>query len=458
MEVANKKVAVLGMGPKTIMPLLDFLLKKGCQVLISEQNDQNPLVPLIKAKGGARVQIELGQHSKRIYQNQDLIILSPGVPADLDVLNQARQMQVPIYSELELAYQYTKAPFIAVTGTNGKSTVATLLGHIFQAANLKTIVAGNIGIPLIKEAPYLTAQDIIIAEVSSFQLELIENFRPQFAVILNITPDHLNRHYSMENYINIKANIFAKMQQEDNLFLNADDDTVVKLSSKAKAKVYFYSLKQKSADFFVQQQVLIDGLRNRHLFKLDQLSNQSNHFVSNCLAAIAVSTIYGLDDTTILKGLKNFKGLPHVFEEVSNYPVTYINDSKGTNPAATAVAIKSIADPLILILGGQKRNADFTLLAQLIKKRQLKKVIICGENAYEIISSLQKVCYQDYQQANTLKEAVSLAVINAELNDTVLFSPAAASWDQYTSYIERGEDFKKFLAEKGVALNERKIT
>lgn len=442
MDMAGMKVTVLGLGERTAMPLIHFLLKQGCQLFLSENRATSPLLQSLDNT----LDMELGRHTSAVYENKDLIITSPGVPVDIPVLQEAKRHGVPIWSEIELAYRFSRAPFVAITGTNGKTTVTTLLGRYFQALSGKTVVAGNIGTPVIGQVEGLESQDWIIAEVSSFQLELIHQFRPRIACILNIFPDHLNRHKTMERYIACKANIFARQGQGDTLLLNGDQPITLSLGANRDDLVKrYFSLKKEVPGCCVQGDRIVDTMEGETLFSLSEIRIPGEHNVANVLAAVCMARIAGVPLAHIRQITREFHGLPHTLEFVREHRgVRYINDSQGTNPQATISALQAINQGLILIAGGQDRGLDFQELARSIVAR-VRVLIVMGENKKRLKEDVLKQGLHNIYEVQDMGEAVCLARDLARTGETVLMSPASPSWDQYSSYVERGDCFRQLV-------------
>ncbi len=442
MNLRGKNVAVVGLGERTGLPLIKFLLEQGAQVFLSELNESGSARQKLKPFS-AQLDMEFGAHSKAVYESKDLIITSPGVPADIPVLMEARRRNVPVWSELELAFRYCQAPFVAITGTNGKTTVTTLLGAYLGTLDKEVVVAGNIGTPLIDKVTRLSPHDLVVAEVSSFQLELVDKFKPSIACILNITPDHLNRHRSLDNYRRTKARIFQNQDEEDYLVLNADDKNTSALAEKdLPMRKVLFSLEKKINGFYVQGDFLFDGIRGEKLFSRQKIKLPGKHNRANVLAAVGMARLLGVQLEKLEQITEDFRGLPHTLEYINTiYGVHYVNDSKGTNPQATGSALEAIEGPLVLIAGGQDRGLEYDELARIIADR-VKYLILMGENRARFQEAVIKTGFSNIYLVEDMEEAVSTARHLAARGDTVLMSPASPSWDQYSSYVERGERFR----------------
>jgi len=443
-ELKGKRVSVLGLGERTGPAVIEFLQQKGAKVFVSEASTSSPFQGHLSG-----VEIEFGGHSSRVYKDKDLIVVSPGVPSDIPILKEAFQAGVPAWSEVELAYRFSQARFIAVTGTNGKSTVASLLGLFLGNLDQKVVVAGNIGVPLISKVTRLEKNDFVVAEVSSFQLELIEKFKPEIAVILNVAPDHLNRHRDMENYFAIKKKIFHNQKKEDLLVLNYDNTWTKSLEEEITLpQKIWYSLEKKVKGFYLEGKNLIDGLQQKTLLETGDVKIPGGHNLGNVLVAAGIASLLGVSSADIKREASRFKGLPHTMELVGEISgVRFINDSKGTNPEATVSAIKGLPGNKVLIAGGQDRGLDLKGLARAISEEKIRALILTGENKDKIKQAVLLEGYQEVFPVERLKDAVWLAWEKAQKGDWILFSPGAASWDQYQNFAERGSLFKKLVNE-----------
>jgi UDP-N-acetylmuramoylalanine--D-glutamate ligase len=388
---------------------------------------------------------ETGGHTLRAVENAELIVVSPGVPLDIPVLKKARKLRIPIISEVELAYRYLKKPIIAVTGTNGKTTTTTLIARMFNDANLRAKAGGNIGFPLISVDD--KNLDYVVAEVSSYQLEAIDKFRPKISVILNITEDHLARHKTMAEYAKQKAAVFRNQTKDDLLIYNYDDKLVRKIAEAAKAVKIPFSRK-----FVVKNGAYAkDGsvyFKDACICFTDDIRIKGDHNLENALAAVAAASLCGVKPASIRETLKSFKGVEHRIEFVRNVnDVAYYNDSKGTNPDSTIVAIKALAQEngLILILGGRDKMTDIEKMCNEIKYH-VKEVVLLGEAKERFRKGLSKCGYSKLHSVKTFRDAVMESKKLARPGDAVLLSPACASFDMFKNYEERGKVFKQIVA------------
>lgn len=442
MNLCGKNVLVIGLGKSGIAAAVK-LSELGADVIANDRrehiDDVNLLRPYVK-------KLVLGGHLLEQLKDCELIIVSPGVPDDLEILNKARKNNIPIISELELGYMLASSPIIAITGTNGKTTTTTLIGEILKNAGKDVVIAGNIGVPLVDKVKKDRNIDYIVLEVSSFQLQNIMYFRPKVSVILNITEDHLDRHKTFENYISAKARIFENQGEDDFAVLNADDEKVSSLSSRIKGNIVFFSRKKElNKGVYIKNGVIVikQGGNITPILKVDELRVKGLHNLENALAAICVSWIIGINFNTLAETLKVFTGVEHRLEYVTTISgVKFINDSKGTNPDASIKAIESIDSPLILIAGGYNKNSDFTNFIEAFDGK-VKELVVIGDTAAIIEKEAKKCGFFQVHKAKSMTDAVLLAFKLAQPKDTVLLSPACASWDMFESFEERGQIFKK---------------
>lgn len=443
MELAGKRVLVVGAG-KSGLSAARFLLARGAQVTLTDSKDAKEL-HLVRDDSLQGLRLALGAYPD-VTVGWDFVVTSPGVPPDIAPLAGARKAGIPVTGEFELATQYAHSPVVAITGTNGKTTTTALCGQIFRDAGLKTLVAGNIGIPLTSEVEGFGANGIIVAEVSSFQLETATTFHPKVAVILNITPDHLDRHGTLENYARVKAAVFANQTPEDWTILNFDDPYTASLAGQSRGRVIFFSRKHSlDRGVFVRNGriVIQDSERSWDIMDSTAVSLPGNHNLENSLAAAAAAWVMGVPRESIAQTLALFPGVPHRLEFVAEVGgVRYVNDSKGTNPDASTKALEAYEDPIVLIAGGRNKGNDFDGFARLINEK-VRVLVVLGESAGQIADAAQKAGFTDILQASDLQSAVRLAHGAAQPGEVVLLSPACASWDMFRSYEERGDLFRR---------------
>ena len=363
MDLANKRVLVVGLGKSGVASAL-FLQARGASVTVSDSKPQDQLgeeIPVLLDHG---IAVETGGHGERTFRGQDLIVVSPGVPVDSPPLVQARALGEPVIGEIELASQFLPRNIVAITGSNGKTTTTTLAGEIIAAGGFSTAVGGNIGTPAISLVEQATPDTVVVLEVSSFQLETIQTFRPKVAVVLNITPDHLDRHRTFEAYTNAKARIFENQQAQDFAVLNADDAASAGLASRTQAQVFWFSRKKevKQGAFVRDGRIFFrDSKGQREIMQASEIPLKGGHNVENVLAAVCVGAVMGCDAGSIAKAVRNFKAVEHRLEYVATIRgVEYYNDSKATNVDATIKALESFPANVHLILGGKDKDSDYT--------------------------------------------------------------------------------------------------
>jgi UDP-N-acetylmuramoylalanine--D-glutamate ligase len=454
MELKNKRVLVVGLGKSGKSAAL-FLHECGAKVTVSDSRSAEALASEIPALLDAGIMVETGGHGLLTFRRQDLIVVSPGVPYDTPELVQARAFGSAgplIIGELELASRFLQGEIVAITGSNGKTTTTSLLGKIFADAGGPTLVGGNIGTPVIDLIAESTPQTVSVLEVSSFQLETVVEFRPHIAVVLNITPDHLDRHGTFENYAAMKARITAQQTPEDFLVLNAEDKPTQMLAAHSKAQVYWFSGRRaiKQGAFVHGESVVFiprEGGKPEPVMPLADIPLKGAHNVENVLAAVCAARLGGVSAQSIRASIAGFKAVEHRLEFVATVRgVSFFNDSKATNVDATKKALEAFPGGVHLILGGKDKNSDYTELADLIRAR-VKIVYTIGSAAEKIERHLAGVV--KIVSAGTLDGAVRQAAQLAVPGDVVLLAPACASFDQFTSYEHRGRVFKELV--KGLA-------
>lgn len=378
----------------------------------------------------------------------DMIILSPGASPELDFVQEGKAKGAEIIGELELAFRSSRGNFIAITGTNGKTTTTTLVGDIFKASGRKTYVVGNIGTAAISEASKAEETDWLITEASSFQLETIKYFKPIISAILNLTPDHLNRHHTMKAYGEAKARIFMNQREDGYLVINYDDKTCFNLAKSCKAKIIPFSRKEElpMGAFIKNKEIVIlpEGRKREiKICSIDDLKIIGDHNIENALAASAICYYAGIDIETIGNTIKEFPGVEHRIEYCGQVDgVKYYNDSKGTNTDAAIIALKAIKENIILIAGGDGKGQEFDGFAKELKGR-VKHLILLGQDGPKIAKAAKKAGFTNIVKAKNIPECVTKAAELAEEGDTVLLSPACASWDMYDNYEQRGDHFKE---------------
>jgi len=453
MELNGKRVLVVGLGRSGVASAL-FLKSRGARVTVSDAKSEDQLREQIPALLDAGVAVETGAHGERTFQNQDLIVVSPGVPVDAEPLVQARALGQPVIGEIELASQFLPGPIVAITGSNGKTTTTTLVGEILTGAGLKTLVGGNIGTAAISLADHATSETVIVLEVSSFQLETIQTFRPKIAVVLNVTPDHLDRHRTFAAYVDAKGRIFENQQPDDFAVLDADDPTCVELARRTRAQVFWFSRKRDvEAGAFVHDARVIfrrDG-SGQQVMPVPEIPLKGLHNLENVLAAVCASALMGCAPEKIRAAIRKFKAVEHRLEYVTTVRgVEYYNDSKATNVDATIKALESFPANIHLILGGKDKGSDYTALNDLLRQR-VKSVYTIGAAAEKIQSHIKGAT--QIVSSGTIALAVKQAAAAALPGDVVLLAPACASFDQFENYEHRGRAFKELVRDLAAPSN-----
>lgn len=450
MELNNKRVLVVGLGKSGVASAI-FLKAHGARVTISDTKSGDELRNEIPALLDHGITVETGGHGERTFREQDLIVVSPGVPVDAPLLQQARSLGEVVIGEIELAAQFLPGPIVAITGSNGKTTTTTLTGEILNSRGLPTLVGGNIGTPAISLVSSAKAETAIVLEVSSFQLETIQTFRPKIAVVLNVTPDHLDRHRTLQIYVNAKARIFENQRSGDFAVLNADDPICVGMETRTKAQVYWFSRRKevKQGAFVSGGKILFrHGMQQREIMEVSEIPLKGAHNLENVLAAVCAGALMGCAPGQILQAVCAFKAVEHRLEFVATIRgVDYYNDSKATNVDATIKALESFPRNIHLILGGKDKGSDYSLLNDLLRKR-VKRVYTIGAAAGKIESQIlaARDGGPELVRAETLENAIRKATAVSEPGDVVLLAPACASFDQFKSYEHRGKEFKEIVS------------
>jgi UDP-N-acetylmuramoylalanine--D-glutamate ligase len=450
MDIRGKKILVVGLGKSGHAAAL-FLRRRGAQVTVSDVRSAAALSQELPALLEEGIAVETGGHGLLTFRRQDLIVVSPGVPLTTPELLQVRNLGMSITGEVELASQFLTTKILAITGSNGKTTTTTLLGDILKGAGLVTQVGGNIGVPVIElvETPENLSDHAAdawsVLEISSFQLETTQHFRPKIAVILNITPDHLDRHGTFENYAMAKERIFAAQTSDDFLVLNGDDPRVQQAASRARSQVYWFS----RTKLVRQGASVVNGViafrwseqaSFEPVVRVSDIPLKGDHNVENVLAAVCAARLAGVSAEAIANAVRKFRAVEHRLEFVADIAgVHYYNDSKATNVDATMKAVAAFPGGIHLILGGKDKNSDYTLLQSLLEAR-VKAVYTIGAAAEKIEQELAGVTR--IVSSRTLDAAVQAAARNAVEGDVILLAPACSSFDQFENYEQRGRVFK----------------
>ena len=448
MDIAGKNVLVFGSGISGI-GAAGLLEERGASVTLYDGNDKLDVEEIRgKMKDGAKTDIVLGEFPEELLGKLDLVIISPGVPTDLPIVNRMRESDIPVVGEIELAYELGKGEVLAITGTNGKTTTTALLGEIMKAVYDSAFVVGNIGIPYTNVVDETRDDSVIVAEMSSFQLESIVEFRPRVSAILNFTPDHLNRHHTMEAYVNAKKNIAKNQTEEDYCILNYEDKLTREFGNEVKARVLYFSSQRKLEEgIYLEEGNIIynyEGVKET-ICHVDELQILGTHNHENVMAACAMAAVYGVPVGVIRESVKAFGGVEHRIEYVTEKNgVTYYNDSKGTNPDAAIKGIQAMKRPTVLIGGGYDKGSEYTEWIESFDGK-VKKLILLGDTREKIAADAEKCGFTDYMFVDSFEEAVLTAAKIAKEGEAVLLSPACASWDMFPSYEVRGEKFKEIV-------------
>lgn len=448
----DRKALVVGLG-KSGKAAMQALSKLGAKVWVQDSKPEEDMEPQLLAFMEDRgIKGFFGRNPEN-PEDYDMLVLSPGVSPELDFIKKAEAAGAEVIGELEIAYRVGRGNYIAITGTNGKTTTTTLVGEIFKNAKKKTYVVGNIGVAVISKSLEAEEDSWLITETSSFQLETVKYFKPTVSAILNLTPDHLNRHKTMENYGKAKANVFKNQTAGDYLVINYDDKLCWKLAEGCKATVVPFS-RREILDFgaYVSYgNIVIKNEKGEiiNICKAEELKIIGDHNLENALAAAAVSYFAGIEPEVISKTLREFGGVAHRIEYCGEVDgIKFYNDSKGTNTDATITALKALKKNIILLAGGDAKKQDFaTLAAELSGK--VKHMMLYGRDAGDIKEAADAAGFSSYTMVKNLEEATNLAFEMAQPGDAVLLSPACASWDMYSNFEQRGDHFKILVERLG---------
>lgn len=447
MLVEGKKVLVFGSGISGI-GAAGLLEERGADVVLYDGNDKLNREEL-RAKLGAesKAEIVLGECPEELIRSLDIVVISPGVPTDLPVVNRMRECGIPIIGEIELAYELGKGEVLAITGTNGKTTTTALLGEIMKRASDSAFVVGNIGNPYTTVVDETREDSVIVAEMSSFQLETIVTFRPRVSAILNITPDHLNRHHTMEAYIEAKMNVAKNQTKDDVCVLNYEDEVLREFGEKVSAEVLYFSSRRKleKGIYLENGNIIYKNPEECLVCNVEELKLLGTHNYENVMAAVAMAASYGVDMDVIRETIRDFAGVEHRIEFVAEKNgVAYYNDSKGTNPDAAIKGIQAMRRPTMLIGGGYDKDSSYKEWIESFDGK-VKKLVLLGQTKEKIAKEARECGFQDIILVDTFEEAVMTCVKFAEPGDAVLLSPACASWGMFKNYEERGDKFKEIV-------------
>ena len=448
MKLEGKRVLVFGAGISGI-GAADLLCKVGaCPVIYDGNDKQDPEAIKARLEQPENVDIILGELSEEARKTLDLVVMSPGVPTDLPIVKTLRAQGLPIWGEVELAYQMGKGKVLAITGTNGKTTTTALTGEIMKNYFKDVRVVGNIGIPYTSMVTGSTGETVTVAEISSFQLETIDTFKPHVSAILNITPDHLNRHHTMENYIRAKEDITKNQTADDYCVLNYEDEVLRDFAAECPAKVIFFSSRSElSEGFYLDGDIIIyahDGVRDE-VIDVNELNLLGKHNFENVMAACAMSISFGVPMDKIVEVLKVFKAVEHRIEYVTEKRgVRFYNDSKGTNPDAAIQGIRAMNRPTLLIGGGYDKQSEYDEWIEAFDGK-VKELVLIGQTADKIEECAHRHGFMNTVKKDTFEDAVNYCYEHAVSGDAVLLSPACASWGMFPNYEERGRIFKEIV-------------
>ena len=443
MEVKNKNISVIG-AVRSGVGAAKLIKKLGGNPFVSDSGKNKNLIISGETLKENKINFEIGEHTDKVY-DCDLMVVSPGVPSNAQILVDAKEKNIEIISEIELAYNFCKAKIIAITGTNGKTTTTSLCGHIFKTSGVKTFIAGNIGTAFSEIVLEASENDFVVLEVSSFQLDLIKDFKPNIGMILNITPDHLNRYENkFENYINSKLRLYKNQDKNDYLILNKDDEILINSLTNYSSKGFYFSLNEPQLNgcYLTGTQIIYneDG-ELRFTCDTSGINLKGEHNIANAMAAVNAAKIFNLDNEKIKEGLKTFKGVEHRLEFVREVNgVTFINDSKATNVDSVWYALRSFDEPIFLILGGQDKGNDYSQIKQLVIDK-VKKIYAIGSSADKVFNFFHSEVKVEVKPS--LEDVVIAANQEARENEIVLLSPACASFDMFDNYEHRGKIFKE---------------
>ncbi len=447
MNLKGKKVIVMGAGISGIAAVR-LLLGIGAQPVLFDENEKLDRAGVINRLQGKEIEIVTGTLPEEQVRSASLLVMSPGIPVDTPFVERFHKAQIPVWGEIELAYQYAKGDVIAITGTNGKTTTTALTGQIMKDYFGKAYVVGNIGSPYTAAALETKNGEVTVAEVSSFQLETIHNFHPRISAILNITPDHLNRHHTMENYVACKEAVAVNQTFADTCVLNYEDGYTRAFAKRCPAKVLFFSSRRQLKEgLYLQGEDIMyaDGQSARKLLNIHEMKLLGIHNVENVMAAIGMALAYGVPEQSVVKSVKAFTAVEHRIEYVSTVRgVEYYNDSKGTNPDAAIKGIQAMNRKTVLIGGGYDKDSTYDEWIESFDGK-VTWLVLLGQTKEKIADCARAHGFQNIILTDSLEEAVRVSASKAKEGEAVLLSPACASWGMFTNYEERGRMFKEMV-------------
>jgi UDP-N-acetylmuramoylalanine--D-glutamate ligase len=427
---------------------VEQLSKLGAYVTLNDKKTNEEIREMLQETNLDNVKIVGGEHPKELAEVCDFVVVSPGVPFDIPVLNRARDLGKEVIGEVELAYRLTRTPIAAITGTNGKTTTTALLGEIMKESGRGTFITGNIGRAMISEIDNAKPEDIFVLEASSFQLESTVDFRPHISAILNITPDHLDRHKTFKNYIDAKCMVFQNQKPGDFAILNKDDEETYKTADRVLCKALFFSRKEILEEgAYVEDDCIVIKLdeHKERIIEIGEIYIPGPHNIENSLAAALMAYCLGVKVEVIRRVLREFKGVEHRIEFVDEInQVTYYNDSKGTNIDASKVAVFAMNRPIVLIAGGYDKGSEFDDFVKTFDGR-VKDLVLIGVTADKIEKTAREHGFSNIHRVSTFEDAVATCSRLAKPGDCVLLSPACASWGMFKNFEERGRIFKSLV-------------
>ncbi|MBI4431981.1 MAG: UDP-N-acetylmuramoyl-L-alanine--D-glutamate ligase [Candidatus Omnitrophica bacterium] len=444
-RLKNRKIVVVGLG-KSGFASAKFLAEKGAIVRVTEGSENKEVFERAGYLKGLGVSVEVGGHTESFIAGSDFLVVSPGVPKKSMPLTLAAAKKIPVISEVELAYYFCKGPIAAITGSNGKTTTSHLLHRMLLDAGKKSVLCGNVGTSFLDAIPSIDSKTVVVLELSSFQLEDSPRLKPRIAAILNVTPNHLDRHGSFEAYTEAKERIFRNQTVKDTLILNYDDPIVRAMADRAPSSVIFFSKSPVEEGICLEKRRVIrkSGRQVRHYFKTDRFGLKGAHNLENILAAAAAAGVFGVEPVTMKKTLEAFRTLEHRVEPLGEIGgVSFVNDSKSTTVSSTRAAVLSVEGSLVLVAGGRDKGVHFAAIEPLLEEK-VKTVVLYGEAAHKIAGSWR--LFKRFLIVPRFEDAVREAYRLAARGDTLLLSPMCASFDQFGSFEERGEAFKKVFA------------
>lgn len=446
MNLEGKRVLVVGAGISGSAAARKLSIRKA-EVFLTDMQSKDKLIGL-EELGINDSHLILGVEPNLLKVKPDLLVLSPGVPPNIPFIVEALQTGIPVWSEVELALRNSQALVIGITGSNGKTTTTSLIAELARGTGKETVVAGNIGVALCGQVEHLDREGIVVAELSSFQLELIDTLRVNIALLLNITPDHLDRHGSMDNYIAAKARILENQTQQDLAILNWDDELVTRLAPQTRARIIYFSLKQElTSGLYVKGDTIVYRTpeQTTDIIHRKDLLLKGDHNLQNVMSSTAVAVELGMSIDDIRHILRNFTPVKHRQEIVGKFNnILFINDSKGTNPDSSIKALQSYEEPIVLIAGGKNKGLDMTDFILEVRKK-VKSLILVGEAAKELEKTAIELGVKKIINTTDFEDGVHKAIAEAESGDVVLLSPACTSWDMFKSYEIRGELFSQLV-------------